>query len=293
VIEGVMMRGPHSFAVSVRVPDGNIKRVREWFTKISERFPLFKLPLLRGIAALIETLIIGIKGLSYSARLSLPKEEEKENKKSLDLTIGVSLILAFLLGFLIFFFLPLYLSQLLSDTIPFADTNIGFNFIDGVLRVLFFLLYLLFISQLKEIKRVFAYHGAEHKAVFTYETGLSLTPENARAKSPLHPRCGTGFLLTVMVVSILVFTLIPRDASFFAKLLFRLIALPLIAGISYELLMFGAKYRSHPLGRVLTFPSLLLQRLTTAEPDEAQLEVALSALSEVVKMEKEWLRKAA
>jgi len=292
VIEGVMMRGPHSFAVSVRAPDGKIKTVKDWFIKLREKFILFKLPLLRGVAALIETLILGVKALSYSAELSLP-EEEKKGKENFGLAIGISFVLALLLGFLLFFFLPLYLTQLLKGVIPFGETNIGFNLIDGFFRVLFFLLYLLFISQLKDIKRIFAYHGAEHKAVFTHEKGLPLTVENARDKSPLHPRCGTGFLLTVMVVSIFVFTLIPKDAPFIEKLLLRFILLPLIAGISYELLMFGAKHEGNPLAKLFTLPSLYLQRLTTREPDDPQLEVALSALSEVLAMEKEWSEKAA
>jgi uncharacterized protein YqhQ len=187
---------------------------------------------------------------------------------------------AFLFGILLFFILPLYLTKLLVPVI--GDSNLVFNLVDGLIRVAVFLLYIYSISRMKDIQRVFQYHGAEHKSIFAFEAGDELTVDKVRGYSRLHPRCGTSFLLIVMLVSILVFSLIPKAWPFYLKAGSRVILLPLIAGISYECLKWSAKHESSKLVRFLIAPGLALQRLTTREPDDGQLEVAIRSMEEAL-----------
>jgi len=278
VIEGVLMRAPRSMAIAVRRPNGEIIVKRDTVIPLSERFPLVKLPLVRGAVALFTSLIIGMKALSFSANEAISEGEKKEEMSSL--AMGGTIAVALLFGILLFFILPLFLTKLLVPYI--GDSNIVFNLVDGFIRVLVFLIYVYSISRMSDIQRVFQYHGAEHKSIFAFEAGISLTVENVKQFSRLHPRCGTSFLLIVMLVSIVVFSLIPKAWPFYLKAGSRIVLLPLIAGCSYELLKWSAKYEKSRLVRMLIAPGLALQKLTTREPDDDQLEVAIRSLEEAL-----------
>jgi len=280
VIEGVLMRAPRSMAIAVRRPDGEIVVKRDRVVPLSERFPALKLPLVRGAVALFSSLVIGIKALSFSANASMAEGEKQEELTPL--AMGGTMAVALLFGILLFFVLPLYLTKLLVPVI--GDSNLLFNLVDGLIRVLVFLLYVYSISRMNDIQRVFQYHGAEHKSIFAFEAGETLTVENVRRFSRLHPRCGTSFLLIVMLVSILVFSLIPKLWPFYAKAGARIVLLPLIAGLSYEVLKWSARHDQSPLVRLLISPGLALQKLTTREPDDAQLEVAIRSMEEAIEM---------
>jgi uncharacterized protein YqhQ len=278
VIEGVLMRAPRSLAIAVRRPDGEIVVKRERVVPLSERYPFFKLRLVRGAVALFSSLVIGIKALSFSANEALAEGEKKEEMSPL--VMGGTMAVALLFGILLFFILPLYLTNLLKPVI--GDSNIIFNLVDGFIRVIVFLLYVFSISRMNDIQRVFQYHGAEHKSIFAFEAGSPLTVENVGRYSRLHPRCGTSFLLIVMLISILVFSLIPKPWPFYLKAGSRVILLPLIAGLSYELLKWSARHEKSALVRFCIAPGLALQRLTTREPDDAQLEVAIRSMKEAL-----------
>lgn len=278
VIEGVLMRAPRSMAIAVRRPDGEIIVKRDTVIPLSERFPLVKLPLVRGAVALFTSLVIGMKALSFSANEAISEGEEKADMSPL--AMGGTIAVALLFGILLFFILPLFLTKLLVPYI--GGSNIVFNLVDGVIRVVVFLLYVYSISRMSDIQRVFQYHGAEHKSIFAFEAGIALTVENVKRFSRLHPRCGTSFLLIVMLVSIVVFSLIPKLWPFYLKAGSRIVLLPVIAGLSYELLKLSAKHEKSRLVRMLIAPGLALQRLTTREPDDSQLEVAIRSLEEAL-----------
>ncbi len=278
VIEGVLMRAPRSMAIAVRRPDGQIVVKRDRVVPVSERFPVVKLPLLRGAVALFSSLVIGMKALSFSANEAASEGEQKEEMSSL--AMGGTIAVALLFGILLFFILPLFLTKLLVPCI--GDSNIIFNLVDGLIRVVVFLLYVYSISRMKDIKRVFQYHGAEHKSIFAFEAGTRLTVDNVKRFSRLHPRCGTSFLLIVMLVSIVVFSLIPKAWPFYLKAGSRVILLPVIAGVSYEILKWSARHEQSRLVRMLIAPGLALQRLTTREPDDDQIEVAIRSMEEAL-----------
>jgi uncharacterized protein YqhQ len=288
VIEGVMMRAPRSIAIAVRRPDGEIVVRKELVVPLSERFPVVKLPILRGAVALFTSLIIGIKALNFSANEAMTEEEkDKEGSKGgggelSSWAMAGTMTMAFGFGICLFFLFPLYLTKLMTPVI--GDNNIVFNLVDGVIRVIVFLLYIWLISRMKDIQRVFQYHGAEHKSIFAFEAGEELIVENVRRFSRLHPRCGTSFLLIVMLVSIAVFSLIPKLWPFYLKAGSRIILLPMIAGISYEFLKWSASNENHPLVKMIITPGLALQRLTTREPDDSQLEVAIRSLNEALEV---------
>ncbi|MBI5483684.1 MAG: DUF1385 domain-containing protein [Deltaproteobacteria bacterium] len=287
VIEGVMMRAPRSVAIAVRRPDGEIVVKKELVVPLSERFPIVKLPIIRGAVALVTSLIIGIKALNFSANEAMTEEEkEKEGVKDggelSSWAMAGTMTVAFGFGICLFFLFPLYLTKLMTPVI--GDNNIIFNLVDGVIRVIVFLLYIWGISCMKDIQRVFQYHGAEHKSIFAFEAGEELIVENVRRFSRLHPRCGTSFLLIVMLVSIAVFSLIPKLWPFYLKAASRIILLPMIAGISYEFLKWSASNENHPLVKMIIAPGLSLQRLTTREPDDSQLEVAIRSLNEALEV---------
>lgn len=268
------MRAPRSLAIAVRRPDGDISVKSETVIPLSERYPITKLPIVRGAVALFSSLIIGIKALNFSANEAMAEGEEKEEVNNW--AIAGTMAAAFGFGILLFFIMPLYLTKLLIPII--GDSNIVFNLVDGLIRVVVFLLYILGISRMGDIKRVFQYHGAEHKCIFTFEAGEELTVDNVRKYSCLHPRCGTSFLLIVMLVSILVFSLIPKLWPFYLKAGSRVVLLPVIAGLSYEVLKWTAKHDNHPLVKLIISPGLALQRLTTGEPDDSQIEVAIKSM---------------
>ncbi len=283
VIEGVMMRSPKSMAIAVRRPDGEIVVKGKGLTFLSEK-TFSKIPLARGVIALFSALILGIQALNFSANQALSQEEKEPS----NWTMGFTMTVAFGLGILLFFLLPLFLTKWLKFAIPMlSESGILFNLVDGALRLIIFLSYLRAISFSKEIQRIFQYHGAEHKSIFAYEAGEALIPERVRRFSPLHPRCGTSFLLVVMVVSILVFALIPHHLPFGYKVASRLVFIPLIAGISYEVIRFADQKRGHRGMQYLIKPGLWLQRLTAYEPSDEQIEVAIRALKEVLELEEQ------
>lgn len=281
VIEGVMMRAPNKFVIAVRQPNGTIAVKRDDIKLDSNK--ILKKPIIRGLIGLYDALVLGIKALNFSAEKAMPDEFDK-NKKSSKMETFISMALGLLLGAALFLYLPLQLTDLSKNLFPIVEQSfLVFNLVDGVLRIIFFVLYLIIISQMKDIKRVFSYHGAEHKCIFTYEKGQELTVENARKMSRFHPRCGTSFLLIVLIVSIFVFSLIPKDSHFLIKLGSRIIFLPLVAGISYEILKLSGKYADNIIVKVLIAPGLWLQKITTREPDDDMLEVALVSIKEAIR----------
>lgn len=283
VIEGVMMKSPEGWSVAVRNPEGGIclKTVE---TEKSSGFRAW--PFVRGTVALGQALSIGIKAIEFSGSVAYREKEDEKPMSSVGMTITIAAAIILAIG--LFKFLPLLLATLLGRL--FADVSrnsLIFNIADGVFRLCVFFLYISAIGLWKEMRRVYEYHGAEHKVIYTFEAGEELTVENAKKYKPYHPRCGTSFLLIVMMISILMFLFIPQQWSFAGKLAARLALLPLLAGISYEVLRFSAKLKDNPVIGLLVLPGLLLQRLTVREPDNAQIEVALSALKEVLKLDGE------
>ncbi len=280
VIEGVMMKGRKGWTVAVRGPKGDIYVKREGLTELPK---VLRLPVMRGVIALFHALFIGIKAIEYSAS----KAYEEENGKNLNpVTIGFTIGLSVILGIALFILLPLYATKLLGAVfVSVSKSSFAFNLVDGFIRICFFLIYIVSIGMWKEIRRIFEYHGAEHKVIHAYENGKELTVKNIKGNSPLHPRCGTSFLLIVMVMSILIFSFIPQTWSFIYKFLSRVILVPAIAGLSFEFLKLSSKMKNHMIIKILIQPGLLLQRLTTREPDDSQIEVAVRALEEVLTIE--------
>lgn len=272
VLEGVMMRNKNKIAIAVRKPDKEIVVHQEEFNSVAERFPFLKLPVLRGLVAFVEALVLGIHALTVSANYAL-EEEEEEELTGWQLTFTI--IVALVMGIALFFFLPTILVRLLTGSI--TARPLLFNLFEGTIRIGIFLAYIALISRMQDVQRVFQYHGAEHKAIFCLEAGEELTVANARKFSPLHPRCGTSFLLLVMATSILLFSFFGWP-GLWQRLLLRLALLPLVAGLSYELIKLAGRYRFFCY---LTTPGLWLQKLTTREPDDRQLEVAIRALKSV------------
>ncbi len=279
VIEGVMMRGRKNLAVAVRRKPEEIVVDIQAVSSITERFPLLKWPFIRGTVVLIESLIVGIKALTYSANQVVEGEETGETIGSWEMFFSVAL--AFVLGIGLFFLLPVGLAHLMGDIVTGYTWQ---NILEGVIRILIFLAYVWGISLMKDIQRVFQYHGAEHKVIHTLEANEELTVENARKYKTLHPRCGTNFLLIVMVISILVFSLL-GDTNLLWRFVSRVVLLPVVAGVSYELLKVAGKYYKHPLVQFFSAPGMWLQKLTTREPDDSQLEVAITSLNSVLALE--------
>jgi uncharacterized protein YqhQ len=281
VIEGVMMRSPNSMAVAVRRPNGEIVVKRERLDFFSEKKFFSKLPLVRGVINLLSALVLGMKALNFSANQSLEEEQEVSSW-----TMGLTFTFALCFGIFLFFLVPLFLTKWLRFTIPMVSTSgILFNLVDGMIRLMIFLAYLWAISFFKEVRRIFEYHGAEHKSIFAFESGEVLVADRVRDFSYLHPRCGTSFLLIVMVVSILVFALIPHQLAFGYKVASRVVFIPLIAGLAYEIIRFADQKRERKSMQYFIKPGLWLQRLTAREPSEDQIEVALRALHEVLELE--------
>lgn len=282
VIEGVMMRASKSLVIAVRKPDNEIVVRRERLTPLKERFPPFKLPVLRGIAVLVESLVWGMRALTYSANQAVETDNtdnEEPPKEMGRFTIAIIMLLSISLGIVLFVIVPERLANLVSER------GFIFNAADGAIRLAVFFTYILLISRSKHIARVFEYHGAEHKSIHAYEAGEELKPENVLKYSPQHPRCGTAFLLTVMIVSILVFSIFGKPESILVRIGARLTLIPFIAGISYELIKLSSKKQNSKFVRLIMLPGLWLQRLTTREPSEDQIQVAIRSLEEVLAME--------
>ena len=268
VIEGVMMRAPGGYCVAVRKPDGEIVMDSR---KVPEK--KWKVPVIRGTFVFFHALVLGIKALNFSASIAEDEDDKPLSAWALAASLGVALAT----GILIFVVLPLALTHWMK-----VEGSLAFNVVDGLIRLVLFFLYLGFITLFKDIRRVFAYHGAEHKVVHTYEAKEALTVENARRKSPLHPRCGTSFLLFVVVISMVCFAFIPQTAPFWAKFGGRLLLLPLVGGLAYELIRLSHAMRSTLFGRALAAPGMVLQRLTTREPDDSMLDVAIRSLQQAL-----------
>lgn len=273
VIEGVMMRGQTHVAVAVRQPDGEISVDVRPVNSISDRYPILKKPFLRGVVSLVESLVMGMKALAYSAQVS-GDEDEKLDSKEMALTIAVSAGLAILL----FIVIPTWSMRFLTGI---TQDHMALNLAEGVLRMAIFLAYIAAISSMNDIQRVFQYHGAEHKTIYTYEAGLPLKVENVRPFSTLHPRCGTNFLMIVMLISMFIFTFLGWP-SLWERIASRIILMPVIAGVSYELIRYAGAHTDNPLVRIAITPGLLLQKLTTRQPDDSQIEVAIASLKAVV-----------
>jgi uncharacterized protein YqhQ len=360
VIEGVMMRAPNSYAVAVRKQDGSIVYKAEPLPKLSDKYPILKVPVLRGSAVLIHSMALGIKALNFSATVAFEDQVEGEEAKaeapiaakaaaatgalattahvieapgqfaratateqakpksgsaSATATAAGSMVFALFFNVLLFIVLPLLLTNVMfvyfgwgnapeaSHTQAAADAtwyqsawawlqaymkpvrpSFAFNFVDGLIRMAFFITMIYTFSRLNDIKRVFEYHGAEHKTVFTWEMGEELTVANARRHPRQHPRCGTSFLMVVMLVSIVLFSIIKFD-SLGLNMLSRIALIPLIAGVSYEIIRAAGKKESGPIFKLMTLPGLWMQNLTTREPSDDQLEVAIYALKESLKLE--------
>ena len=279
VLEGVMMRGVSVWAVACRTPEGEIQITSEPIVSWAKRSRILRLPVIRGVVALAESLKIGFRALAISANAQLADEEEPQEIGGF--TWGLTIFFSLLLAVGLFFVIPVGATSLIKDWLGSA---LLFWLVEGVLRTAIFIGYLALISKLPDLRRVFQYHGAEHKTISTFEAGDELTPANARQYSRLHPRCGTSFLLIVMVLAIFVFAPIGLPAWYWL-VLSRILGIPLIAGLSYEVIKWAGKNRNKRWVRAVMWPGLMLQNLTTREPEDDQLEVAIQSLKAVLAVE--------
>ena len=273
VIEGVMMMGPNGYAVSVRRPDGSIVTRKEKQHSVKEKFPFLKWPVIRGFVNLIEMLVLGMSTITWSANQSGEEEEELSAK---EMALAIVIALVAVIG--LFLVLPTWLGTWLRPQIG----DFGRSLLEGVVRIVIFLIYLLLIRRMDDILRVFQYHGAEHKTINAYEAGEELTPENVAKYSTRHLRCGTSFVLMVMIMMIIVFTFIGQTETVWARVLIKLVSMPFVAGLTYEFTRWSARHCQNRCVRVLITPGLWLQRLTTEEPDLDQLAVAIRSLKAVI-----------
>jgi len=292
VIEGVMMKGPHEMAIAVRKPDGDIEIDKKAVNMLSAKYKIFKLPILRGVINFFDSMVTGVRSLMFSAEY-FDLEEEQPSKfdqflerkfgdKLKDIVIYSSVFFALVFSVLLFFMLPAFISGFLRGIIKNHTLIVA---LEGLIRITIFMVYLILVSRMSDIQRVFMYHGAEHKSIHCYEHGETLTVENVKKHTRLHPRCGTSFLLIVMIISIFVFLFIKSD-NMFLRLLYRLLLLPVVAGISYEIIKFAGRH-DNKFTRAISKPGMLLQYMTTKEPDDAQIEVAIASLQAVIPENKE------
>jgi len=295
LIEGVMMKGNNWLGIAVRKQDGSLKVRTKRFVAWKTRFGLFGWPFARGFINLLQMMIIGIQALTYSAEEAAEeddgqkKERNKPKKKAEMAWWQIAFVLIFSFGFaiLLFKFVPLFTAQVLSDRVAaIKNSSFLFSIVDGIIKIGLFTLYVYLISLLKDVRRVFQYHGAEHNAVYCYEAKKALTVKNVKKYATEHPRCGTSFVLGVLIISIIIYSLIPMDTTFLMKLFLRILLLPVIAGISYEILRLTAKHQHSIVFRFLTAPGLWTQKITTKKPDAKQIEVSISALNAVLRKEK-------
>ena len=283
VMEGVLMRSPNFWGMAVRAPSGDMNVQAEPFYSVTRKSKVLRLPVIRGFVSLAETLWLGMKALTISTNIALGEEEDLSKKE-----IAVTMIFGLVLAVLLFLAAPVWgakgVGLLLGDSI---ENPLLFNLVEGVIRIGIFMLYLVGITLVsKDIRRFFAYHGAEHKAIKVYERGEDLVPENARKLDTSHVRCGTSFVLYVLVLSILVFSLLPID-WWVEAVASRIVVIPLVAGIAFEFIMWSARNHSNPVVKAVIWPGLQLQKLTTREPTDDQVEVAMASLKKVLTMEDE------
>jgi uncharacterized protein YqhQ len=287
VMEGVMMRAPHSYCVAVRKPSGEVVTHEMPLARISETHKIFKLPVFRGVGTLCQAMSLGIKALTFSTNAALDNPAIPENERLKEMptwAIAGPLIFSLISFLFLYKFMPLLLVTKLSKVYPVLAGRLLFNLTDGVIRMAIFLSFLYTLSRMKDIRRMFQYHGAEHKVVFNFESGQDVNIANAQRFSTFHPRCGTSFLFVMMILAMPVYALIPFD-NFVAKFVCRIVLLPVIVGVSYELIRFAAKRRGSFLA-TLTAPGLWLQRITTKPPADDQAEIAIRALEGAMALEK-------
>ncbi len=288
VLEGVMMRSPHAWGISVRKPDGTISTHSEPLERLSEKHKWMGWPVIRGVMTLGQAMGLGFRALRYSADVAIDqlKPPEEQGKKQEMSTWVIALNVIFSVGFFIalYKFVPLVAATKLKDVYPAFGNQVLFNVVDGVIRIALFLLFIWGTSLWPDLRRVYQYHGAEHKTVFAFESRDPVTVERAQSYSTYHPRCGTSFLMTVMLICIVVYMMFPVH-GFWAKFGLRIALLPVIAGVSYELIRFAAKHGAS-LFALLTKPGLWLQRITTQPPGDDQVECAITALNEAMELEK-------
>ncbi|KGN02552.1 membrane protein [Clostridium novyi A str. 4570] len=287
VIEGVMMRGSKGVATAIRKSNGDIEVEFDEIEPLTKKNKVFSLPIIRGFVTLIDSLIIGIKTLNYSASFIEEDEEEEEEPskfdkwmeekfkgKATDIVMAISFIISMALSIFIFFIIPTFAANGFKRLN--VNNTIALNILEGIIRVGIFLSYIYLISKMNDIKRVFEYHGAEHKTIFCYESGEELIPENAKKQGRLHPRCGTNFLFLVMIVSIILFSFTGWN-SIWQRIFYRIILLPVVSGVTYEIIKWMGN-NNNKCTKILSYPGLMLQKLTTREPDLEQLEVAIVSL---------------
>jgi uncharacterized protein YqhQ len=277
VIEGVMIRGRNHFSLAVRRQDGRISHTHEPLNPVFNG-KVRRVPFIRGVLVLIETLMLGVRALHRSASMAIADEKAGVQEEMSGWVIGATLAVSLTLGVGIFFVLPLLIVRVAD---PAIESDLLSNIIEGLLRLAILVGYIWSIGFIKDIGRVFAYHGAEHMAVHTYEAGLTLNVENVRKFGTPHPRCGTAFLLTVVLVSIIVFAFLGRP-DFEWRVLSRIVLIPVVAAISYEIIRFSGAHQKWLIARALAWPGLLLQRLTTRQPDDQQIEVAITAMETAI-----------
>ncbi|NLK90729.1 MAG: DUF1385 domain-containing protein [Clostridiales bacterium] len=290
VIEGVMMRGPKDIAIAVRTPENEIVVKKEPVEGIITKYRLNKIPFLRGGLALIDSMVLGIKSLNYAVSIAMPEEDADEElgrfeaflqkifgDRLADIVTYFSVFIALLVAVGVFILGPTLLAGTLKK---FISNTIVLNLTEGVLRLALFIAYIFAISKMEDIHRVFQYHGAEHKSIYCYENGEDLSIENVKKYSTLHPRCGTSFLFIVMMISMVLFSMVAWKGPI-SRMLIRLALLPVVAGISYEIIKIAGKSQSAVMS-IVSYPGMMMQKLTTREPDESQIEVALEALKNVL-----------
>lgn len=288
VLEGVMMRSPHAWAIAVRRPSGEITTHCELIERSSEKHKWMGWPVVRGVVTLGNAMTLGFRALKFSANAALDEVPAGENGKKLEVSGWVAALnIIFSVGFFIFMYkyLPLLAATELKRLNPLFGQQIIFNLVDGIIRLALFLLFIWGVSLLKDIRRVYEYHGAEHKTVYAFENGDPLNASAVQKYSTFHPRCGTSFLMTVMIISIFVYMLVPVT-TFWARFAVRIAFLPLIAGVSYEIIRFAAKHRGS-LFALMTAPGLWMQRITTQPPADSQVECAIVALDQAMELEKQ------
>lgn len=288
VMEGVMMRSPHSYCVAVRRPNGEIVTEESPLPRMSDRYPIFKLPVIRGLGTLGQAMWLGAKAMRFSAEHALEelgvKQNKPEKKDTNAWALALSVLFPLVFMIALYKFVPLYLATLLGQHVAALGGRFAINMVDGTLRIAIFLGFIYLLSRMKDIHRVFEYHGAEHKVVFNFESGQPVNVENAQRFVTWHPRCGTSFLMVVLVVALIGYAFLPID-NFWAKFAWRVALLPVIVGVSYEVIRFAAR-RQGGLLSVLTRPGLWLQRVTTQPPSNSQAEVAIRALERAMELER-------
>lgn len=292
VMEGVMMRSPHSYCVAVRKANGEIVTEEAELPRLSDKYKIFRLPVFRGLGTLGQAMWLGMKALRFSANTALETadgvpEAAPAKKEMSGWLMWANILFSFAFFIVLYKLLPLFLAtwfgHFFGHVLPAVDSRLGINLMDGLIRIILFLGFLYGISRMKDIQRVFEYHGAEHKVVFNFESGQPVNVQNAQQFVTWHPRCGTSFLLVVMVIAMIFYAFLPFD-SFAAKFAARIALLPLVVGVSYELIRFAAKRRQGLLA-LLTRPGLWLQRVTTKQPSNEQAEIAIHALEHAMALE--------